>query len=88
VLDVYVNAVEFTCYQLYLETEATPDDVTQARSVMLRMALATLGSPDDWQFLVENPTFFDRPAAPEPPPSRPPATPSHPRRAASRAEGS
>ena len=73
VLDVYVNAVEFTCYQLYLETEATPDDVTQARSVMLRMALATLGSPDDWQFLVENPTFFDGPAAPEEPAAGPAA---------------
>ena len=67
VLDVYVNAVEFTCYQLYLETEATPHDVETARQVMLRMALATLGSPDDWRSLVANPNLFDRPAGAERP---------------------
>lgn len=67
VLDVYVNAVEFTCYQLYLETEATPDDVDHARLVMLRMGLATLGSPADWRFLAENPTVFDRVKGPDGP---------------------
>jgi AcrR family transcriptional regulator len=61
VLDVYVNAVEYTCYQLYLETEATPADLDKARQVMLRMALATLGSPQDWQAFFENPHLFDMP---------------------------
>jgi TetR/AcrR family transcriptional regulator len=62
VLDVYVNAVEYTCYQLYLETPATPEDVDKARQVMLRMALATLGSPQDWEAFHDNPGLFDAPA--------------------------
>jgi hypothetical protein len=61
VLDVYVNAVEYTCYQLYLETEATPQDVDRARQVMLRMALATLGSQNDWEVFHANPHLFDTP---------------------------
>jgi AcrR family transcriptional regulator len=61
VLDVYVNAVEYTCYQLYLESEATPADFEKARQVMLRMALATLGSPQDWQAFFDNPHLFDMP---------------------------
>ena len=61
VLDVYVNAVEYTCYQLYLETEATPQDVAEARQVMLRMALATLGSQRDWETFHDNPHLFDSP---------------------------
>jgi TetR/AcrR family transcriptional regulator len=64
VLDVYVNAVEFTCYQLYLETEATPRDVDKARQVMLRMALATLGSDADWAEFGGNPHLFDAPGSP------------------------
>jgi TetR/AcrR family transcriptional regulator len=66
VLDVYVNAVEYTCYQLYLETEATPADVDKARQVMLRMALATLGGPRDWQLFSDNPHLFDMPEPREP----------------------
>ena len=78
VLDVYVNAVEFTCYQLYLETEATPADVAQARLVMLRMGVATLGSPSDWRFLAENPNFFDRPSGTAAPNPGPPASAGEP----------
>jgi AcrR family transcriptional regulator len=58
VLDVYVNAVEFTCYQLYLETPAGPQDVDKARQVMLRMALATLGSESDWALFQSDPDLF------------------------------
>jgi AcrR family transcriptional regulator len=63
VLDVYVNAVEFTCYQLYLETPATPQDVDKARQVMLRMALATLGAEADWAQFQSNPDLFAVPAS-------------------------
>jgi AcrR family transcriptional regulator len=61
VLDVYVNAVEYTCYQLYLETPATPADIDKARQVMLRTALAMLGSPTDWAAFHANPRLFDSP---------------------------
>jgi AcrR family transcriptional regulator len=61
VLDVYVNAVEYTCYQLYLETPATPADVDKARQVMLRMALATLGTANDWAEFHANPNLFATP---------------------------
>jgi TetR/AcrR family transcriptional regulator len=71
-LDVYVNAVEFTCYQLYLETEATPRDVAQARAIMLRMAIATLGSHLDWEGFLEGSHVFDMPE-PDPAAGEPPA---------------
>jgi TetR/AcrR family transcriptional regulator len=61
VLDVYVNAVEYTCYQLYLETPATPADIEKARQVMLRTALAMLGSRTDWDAFQANPRLFDSP---------------------------
>ena len=36
-------------------------DVANARQVMLRMALATLGSPRDWETFHDNPHLFDAP---------------------------
>jgi AcrR family transcriptional regulator len=44
-LDVFVNAVEYTSLRLHLDTEVTEDDVAQARDTMARMAGALLGSP-------------------------------------------
>jgi TetR/AcrR family transcriptional regulator len=61
VLNVCVNAVEYTCFQLYLETPATPADVDKARQVMLRTALATLGTASDWAELHTNPHLFATP---------------------------
>ena len=48
-LDILVNAIEYTCYRLYIDTEGTHDDVARARRMMLRIATAVLASDERWR---------------------------------------
>jgi TetR/AcrR family transcriptional regulator len=57
-LDVYVNGVEYTGYQLYLSTSGSLGDLITARQIMLRTGLALLGTTDDWRRFLERPEFF------------------------------
>jgi TetR/AcrR family transcriptional regulator len=46
-LDIFVNAIEYTCHRLYVDTEGTPEDVARARRMMLRVAAAILTGEDN-----------------------------------------
>jgi AcrR family transcriptional regulator len=48
-LDVFVNAVEYTCLRLHLDTPGGETDVAEARETMQRMAIAVLGGPNTWR---------------------------------------
>lgn len=48
-LDIFVNAIEYTCYRLYVDTQGTDEDVARARSMMLRIATAVLASDERWR---------------------------------------
>jgi AcrR family transcriptional regulator len=48
-LDILVNAIEYTCYRLYVDTQGTDDDVARARRMMLRIATAILASDERWR---------------------------------------
>src|SRR5690349_8680122 len=47
-LDIFVNALEYTCCRLYIDTEGTEEDVARARGMMLRIAMAVLASEERW----------------------------------------
>jgi AcrR family transcriptional regulator len=53
-LDIFVNAVEYTCHRLYVDTEGTDEDVARARSMMLRIATAILASDERWGRMVDS----------------------------------
>jgi|tagenome__1003787_1003787.scaffolds.fasta_scaffold20057689_1 TetR/AcrR family transcriptional regulator len=50
-LDIFVNALEYTCYRLYVDTDGTDEDVARARRMMLRIATAILASEERWSRL-------------------------------------
>ena len=52
-LDIFMNAVEYTCHRLYLDTPADEESVQDARAMMLRIAMAVLGGPRSQQRLTE-----------------------------------
>lgn len=47
-LDIFVNAIEYTCHRLFVDTEGTDEDVVRARAMMLRIATAILASDERW----------------------------------------
>lgn len=49
VIDVFMNSVEYTSYQLHLRTQADVPSTQMARTLMVRTALALFGTADDWQ---------------------------------------
>jgi AcrR family transcriptional regulator len=53
-LDIFVNAVEYTCHRLYVDTEGTAEDVARARDMMLRIATAILASDERWGRMVDS----------------------------------
>jgi hypothetical protein len=44
-IDIFLNAVEYTCYRLYLDTDGSEEAVAEARRMMMRIAVAVLGRP-------------------------------------------
>ena len=53
-LDIFVNAIEYTCHRLYVDTEGTAEDVARARRMMLRIATAILASDERWGRMTES----------------------------------
>jgi AcrR family transcriptional regulator len=53
-LDIFVNAIEYTCHRLYVDTEGTDEDVARARRMMLRIATAILASDERWGRMTES----------------------------------
>jgi AcrR family transcriptional regulator len=53
-LDIFVNAVEYSCHRLYVDTEGTEEDVARARAMMLRIATAILASDERWGRMVDS----------------------------------
>jgi TetR/AcrR family transcriptional regulator len=56
-IDLFLNAMEYACYRLYLPDDRSAAAVAAARATMLRTALALLGRADDWRGLLEQPEF-------------------------------
>jgi AcrR family transcriptional regulator len=52
-VDVFLNAVEYSVYRLYMDTAAGPVEIEEFRQMMLRIALATLGRRRSWEVLAE-----------------------------------
>ncbi len=52
-LDVFLNAVEYSVYRLYMDTEAGPMEVEETRLMLQRVALAVLGRRRSWEVLGE-----------------------------------
>jgi TetR/AcrR family transcriptional regulator len=48
-LDILVNAIEYTCYRLFVDTQGTDEDVVRARRMMLRIATAVLAGDERWR---------------------------------------
>ena len=57
-VDTLLNACEFVGYRLWLADEPDPGLLDRARSTMIRIALATLGNPDDLGRALEIPGVF------------------------------
>jgi len=55
-LDIFVNALEYTCHRLYVDTDGTDEDVARARRMMLRIATAVLASDERWGRMTESGT--------------------------------
>ena len=53
-LDIFVNALEYTCHRLYVDTDGTDEDVARARRMMLRIATAILASDERWGRMTES----------------------------------
>jgi len=53
-LDIFVNALEYTCHRLYVDTDGTDEDVARARRMMLRIATAVLASDERWGRMTES----------------------------------
>lgn len=56
--DIYVNNLEYTCYQLHLHTEGDEVSESTARRAMVRTALAMFGTQDDWERARAFPDLF------------------------------
>jgi AcrR family transcriptional regulator len=67
-LDILVNAIEYTCYRLYIDTDGTDDDVARARRMMLRIATAVLASDERWRRVAAVLATPTPPPGPESPP--------------------
>jgi AcrR family transcriptional regulator len=57
IIDIFVNAIEYTSFRLFVDTDGSDEAVDQARSVMLRIAVAVLGRPHMWIRRCENVGF-------------------------------
>jgi TetR/AcrR family transcriptional regulator len=53
-LDIFVNALEYTCHRLYVDTDGADEDVARARRMMLRIATAVLASDERWGRMTES----------------------------------
>jgi len=54
-LDILLNSIEFACFRLYRDGADREGAEQATRVTMIRMALALVGSADDWRLVLEHP---------------------------------